>query len=246
MAHCSMEFSSEALQMVTSLKVILPEDTDPKKARVLYLLHGLFDNNSGWVRYTSIERYVRPYGVAVVIPEVQRSYYTDMAHGPAYFSYVSKELPRVCRKFFGLSTKKENNYLMGLSMGGYGALKCAFAYATHYEAVSVLSSVTDIVSRIEAADAAQRAEYQAIFGMNLEVKKRDDLLLLLKETDPASFPRLYMYCGEEDELYSQNAAFYKTAKRRGMNVAFSHWKGAHDWNFWDEAAKRAVKEMFGG
>lgn len=241
-----MEFSSEALQMVTSLKVILPEDTDPKKARVLYLLHGLFDNNSGWVRYTSIERYVRPYGIAVVIPEVQRSYYTDMVHGPAYFSYVSKELPRICRKFFGLGTKKENNYLMGLSMGGYGALKCAFTYATHYEAVSVLSSVTDIVSRIEAADAAQRAEYQAIFGMNLAVKKRDDLLLLLKETDPASFPRLFMYCGEEDELYTQNTAFYKNAKRRGMNVTFSHWKGAHDWNFWDEAACRAVKEMFGG
>ena len=102
MAHLRCDMTSESLGMNTSLEVILPDKGKLKDAPVVYLLHGLSDNCSGWSRYTAVERYARDCGAAVVMPEVQRSFYTDMALGPRYFTYVSQELPRLCARFFGL------------------------------------------------------------------------------------------------------------------------------------------------
>ena len=103
MAHLTCTFSSECLKMNTSITVILPEQVEMNSIKVIYLLHGLADNCSGWSRYTVVERYAREYGVAVVIPEVQRSFYTDMDMGLNYFSYILDEVPKVCQRFFGFS-----------------------------------------------------------------------------------------------------------------------------------------------
>ena len=117
--HC--EIASESLRMATAVDVILPDKGDLSEVKTLYLLHGLTDDCTGWTRYTAVERYARERGLAVVLPEVQRSFYTDMAYGLPYFTYVSEELPAVCRRMFGLGAAREQNYIFGLSMGGYGA-----------------------------------------------------------------------------------------------------------------------------
>lgn len=121
MAFLRCEIASESLRMATAVDVILPDKGDLSEVKTLYLLHGLTDDCTGWTRYTAVERYVRERGLAVVLPEVQRSFYTDMAYGLPYFTYVSEELPAVCRRMFGLGAAREQNYIFGLSMGGYGA-----------------------------------------------------------------------------------------------------------------------------
>ena len=55
-----------------------------------------------------------------------------MACGLPYFTYVSEELPTLCRRMFSLSAAREKNYVFGLSMGGYGAMKCALTYPGRY------------------------------------------------------------------------------------------------------------------
>ena len=95
MAHLRCDFRSESLDMNTSMTVVLPEGVKQSEVPVIYLLHGLSDNCTGWSRYTSVERYVREYGAALVMPEVQRSYYTDMAEGIDYFTYIHDELPKI-------------------------------------------------------------------------------------------------------------------------------------------------------
>ena len=77
--HC--EIASESLRMATAVDVILPDKGDLSEVKTLYLLHGLTDDCTGWTRYTAVERYARERGLAVVLPEVQRSFYTDMAYG---------------------------------------------------------------------------------------------------------------------------------------------------------------------
>ena len=86
------DFFSEELGMQTGIHVIIPDAAKNSDLRVLYLLHGLSDNCSNWIRNTSIERYAVEYNTAVIIPEVQRSFYTDMKYGLNYFSYVADEL----------------------------------------------------------------------------------------------------------------------------------------------------------
>ncbi|SCF48462.1 Putative esterase [Micromonospora matsumotoense] len=123
MALLRCDFDSEALGTSTSMTVILPQpdpelptapaDGDPP---VLYLLHGLSDDDTAWTRQTSIERYVASLGVAVVMPQVGRSFYTDETHGNRYWTFLTEELPRVCRSFFRISERREDTFVAGLPL----------------------------------------------------------------------------------------------------------------------------------
>ena len=128
MAFLNCEVFSKTLNMATALRVILPDEGELGAANTVYLLHGLSDNSSGWTRYTAVEQYARERGLAVVMPEVQRSFYADMAAGLDYFGYVAVELPAMCERMFGLPHERTKRYVMGLSMGGYGALKLSLIH----------------------------------------------------------------------------------------------------------------------
>ncbi len=241
--HC--DFSSESLKMATAMVVVLPETIAVSDADVIYLLHGLSDNCTGWTRYTAVERYAREQDAVLIMPEVQRSFYTNMKHGAAYFDFIAEELPEKCRQFFGISSKREKNYIMGLSMGGYGALKCALTNPLQYAGVASFSAVTDMKARIKRATPEEKQEFTALFGADLVVPAGDDLYALAGNCPKAALP-IRMYCGEEDGLYAENEAFAEELEKEGQDVKFEHWQGAHEWNFWDEAVRRAMESFLGG
>lgn len=246
MANLHCDFSSEVLGMNTAINVVLPEHTDLATVPVIFLFHGLMDNCSGWMRYTSVERYVRPYNAALIIPEVQRSYYVDMAYGLDYFTYVSEELPKITRTFFGFSTDRSLNYVCGLSMGGYAALKCAMTHPERYHGCAAFSAVADMKTRVSLSTGADRKEYTAIFGEELEVKDRDDLFALVEKADSKIMPSFITYCGEQDALFKSNSKLASKMQERGIKEQFFHWNGNHDWIFWDAAVKDAVERLLGG
>ena len=115
---------AESLGMNTGVTVSLPGERRDRTGDmpVLYLLHGLSDDHTSWVRRTDIDRYAEEWGVAVIMPEVQRSFYCDMTNGPRYFTYIVDELPALCQRLFRVSARREDNFVAGLSMGGYGAM----------------------------------------------------------------------------------------------------------------------------
>src|SRR6185295_10994153 len=125
MALLRCDFFSDVLGLSTSMTVILPQQTTGQIGMTgrtgggafptLYLLHGLSDDDSIWLRRTSIERYVAELGIAVVMPQVHRSYYTDEAYGQPYWTFLSEELPRVASGFFRLSPRREDTFVAGLS-----------------------------------------------------------------------------------------------------------------------------------
>ena len=117
MAFLNCEVFSKTLNMATALRVILPDEGELGAANTVYLLHGLSDNSSGWTRYTAVEQYARERGLAVVMPEVQRSFYADMAAGLDYFGYVAVELPAMCERMFGLPHERTKRYVMGRLRG---------------------------------------------------------------------------------------------------------------------------------
>ena len=136
MALIDLKFYSQMLGMQTEAYIIVPQRStvgeigidgkkDNKEYKTLYLLHGLSDDHSIWLRRTSIERYAADYGICVVMPCGGKSFYTDMKYGMKYFSYITEELPCVVEEFLKVSNKREDRCIAGLSMGGYGALKAA-------------------------------------------------------------------------------------------------------------------------
>ncbi len=245
MAHLRCDFRSEELDMNTSMTVVLPEGVELSSVPVVYLFHGLCDNCTGWSRYTSVERYARKYNAALIIPEVQRSFYTDMAFGLNYFTFIHDELPQICRRFFSLPSAREYNYVMGLSMGGYAALKCALNTPERYAGCAAFSAVTDIRQRFEASHGRARLEYEAIFGKDPVFPENTDLFAMAKKADAASLPRLYMAAGEQDELFPQSERFVGLMREKGADIRYEHWEGIHNWDFWDPAVCKALDYMLG-
>ena len=241
MALIRCEFFSEALELSTSMTVILPERAEGRigvagwptveEPPVLYLLHGLSDDDGIWLRRTSIERYAAPLGLAVVMPQVHRSFYTDQACGGRYWTFLSEELPELVASFFRVSQRPEDTFVAGLSMGGYGAFKWALRRPGAFAAAASLSGVMD-VARLQR-DGVFPDVLRTTFGDASVAGTDEDLLHLLDESEPAGLPRLYLCCGTEDDLLDDNRRFIDAARRRGVDLVFDLDPGGHEWGYWD-------------
>ncbi|HCX84543.1 MAG TPA: esterase [Micrococcales bacterium] len=232
---------SESLLMSTSLTVILPQATNAQigmsgtrtaaDPSVLYLLHGLSDDDTIWLRRTSIERYAADYGIAVVMPRVERSFYQDMAHGERYWTYVSEELPAIVQQLFRVSSRREDTFVAGLSMGGYGAMRLGLARPDRFAAAASLSGALDIAHPF--VRDAREDFYTNAFGEADVQGTGADLLHLLREADPAALPALMVACGTEDDLWPMQESFLAVAAERGIDVTTSFGPGQHEWGYWD-------------
>lgn len=255
MAFIQCDFFSEVLQISTSMNVLIPQQTKSQiglqtntrseKHPTLYLLHGLSDDHTIWMRRTSIERYASELGLAVVMPNVDRSFYRDMAYGKKYWTFVTEELPQLARSFFPLSEKREDNFVAGLSMGGYGALKWAFRKPHQFSAAASLSGVMD-VEGLEGRGEVQLLDYPLIFGLPPVIRPEDDLFWLLENRRRYGevTPRIYQCCGTEDFLYQENKRFSERCKQEPICFTYEEGKGSHDWAYWDHKIQDVLKWLF--
>lgn len=253
MALIQCQFFSEVLGLSTSMHVILPQNTSnqigmegkgvPGKHPVLYLLHGLSDDDSIWVRRTSIERYVASLGLAVVMPNVHKSFYTDMEYGDRYWTFLTEELPVLARSFFPLSEERENNFVAGLSMGGYGALKWALRYPERFAAAASLSGVTDLAGHVNDKNEFTLPVMKLVYGNKEVAGTNEDILWLLEQVvrEGKVRPAIYQCCGTEDFLYEGNLKFARTAERLNYHVTSHFGPGDHVWEYWDEQIQKILE-----
>ena len=250
MAFIQCDFFSNVLQLSVSMNVVLPQPIRPSYP-VLYLLHGLSDDHTIWMRRTSIERYADEYGLAVVMPAVGRSFYTNMAIGYRYWDFISQEVPQVAHGFFPLSTKREETFVAGLSMGGYGAFKLALSYPQRFAAGASLSGALDLsVSRNKVPDyvteemtAAWLTERRNMFGdLDNFDGSHNDLFALAQQVvaSGAAQPRLFQCCGTEDFLYDQNQRFLELAQSLNLDLTYEEGPGEHEWGYWDMMIQRVL------
>jgi S-formylglutathione hydrolase FrmB len=248
MAHLRCDFYSDALGLSTTMTVILPQHTrtqigmagraGDEPPPVLYLLHGLSDDDTIWLRRTSVERYVSPLGLAVIMPQVHRSFYHDQAYGGAYWTFLSQELPELVSQFFRLSDRPEDTFVAGLSMGGYGALRWALTFPERFAAAASFSGAVNITgmrtSRVRPDDPKF---YERIFG-NEPVPDSADLFKLVDAVDHDQCPPLYVSCGTEDGLIEDNRAFVELVEKAGLELRTSFVPGEHEWGLWDVEIQR--------
>lgn len=252
MALFQCRFFSETLGLSTSMTVILPEPATKQIGMsasavsgpypTLYLLHGMSDDDSIWLRRTSIERYVSGLGLAVVMPQVDLSFYTDMAQGNRYWTFVSEELPHLCRSFFPLSDKREETFVAGLSMGGYGAFKLALRKPEMFCAAASLSGALNITNSYQSS-LEFTPIFRYIFGESGPENTENDLLKLLEQVsqDSKPIPKLYQCCGTEDFLYEDNQVFREACTKAGLPLTYEEGPGTHEWGYWDAKIQDVLK-----
>lgn len=250
--HC--DFYSPVLKRNTHINVILPtpnETDEPvlQNLKVLYLLHGLHGDESSWLHFSNIERYAYDAKIAVVIPGVGNSFYQNMAHGEDFFTYVTEELYKFVQGLFPVSKRREDTFIAGLSMGGYGAYYLGLSCPEKYAAIASFSGAVDIGFRLtpvkmDAVNVPMPFYVENCFGdpMKIAGSDRDVFTLFEKAKAKGILPRMYQSCGTADFLYDMNVAANKKLTEMGAEITWRETPGIdHVWDFWDSEIRWLLK-----
>ena len=253
MAFITIEFLSEILGRQTSIDVIIPQrntngeigitnNAKGEKYKTLVLLHGLSDNSRIWMRRTCIDRYATEKGIAVVMPSGDRSFYTNMYNGDRFADFIGKEVLAIAREYLPLSDKREDTFIAGNSMGGYGAMKMALKFPETFSAAAGLSSVADVAKFMEERYPLLGTQ---IFGEGNKVPDSEDLFALTTacESNPLR-PRLYMIEGLGDFMLEENRRLQAHIKTLDYDFTYEEYEGIHDWAFWDTYIQKVLAWMF--
>lgn len=179
--------------------------------------------------------------LAVVMPAVNRSFYSDMVYGHKYWTFINEELPFIVKNLFPVSDKRENTFVAGISMGGYGAFKLALTHPDRFAAAASLSGVMDITGTIAHRE---RNELKLIFGENNKISgTKDDLFYLVKKVAKSQGPKpmLFQCCGTEDFLYKDNIKFRDFCRILPINLTYEEEPGIHEWGYWDKKIQRVLE-----
>lgn len=247
---------SSALEMETGISIISSNHNNGiDNRKIVYLLHGICGRSSDWINYTMLPLYANQYNAIFVMPEVARSFYTDMKFGQKFFTYITEELPKLCKDTFNFSAERENTVIIGASMGGYGALKAAMTKPEQYGYCCAFSSPCLFLK--EGLDYQRQNvntdefraiyndriinDFESIFGTDLEWSAKYEILDLAKaiQNNPIK-PKLYTSCGTEDYMYESNVRFRDEMQMLNFDYQYEEWQGMHDWNFFNEALKKAL------
>lgn len=217
---------------MTSFSAIVPEG-GPGPFPVLYLLHGLSDDFTAWVRRTNIERHVEKLPLIVVMPDGGRGWYTDSANSPtaAVETFIVRDLIGFVDAAFNTVAERGGRAICGQSMGGFGALKLALKHPDLFCAAASMSGAFVLDRALDPEDE-RGAEMRLIFGPN-PIGGPDDVSALLERVDRDTMPALRMDCGLDDYLIEHNRSLHRRMQSLGVAHEYSERPGAHTWDYWD-------------
>jgi len=250
MALIQVNYMSKALFRIVPMNVILPADrfdadTDrylndkDQKYKTLYLLHGLLGNYTDWVSQTRIQKWAEEKNLAVVMPSGDNAFYfKSPTPWNDYETFVGKELPELTRRMFPLSDKREDTFIAGLSMGGYGALRNGIVFSDIFSYVAGLSSALHLFD-----DLSEEANIGLFDDLNAASKTNLNHKVAATEMfkDKKEIPKFYMACGRQDDLFEANMDFRDFLKDNGADVTWDEEDAGHDWDFWDSQIKKVLE-----
>ncbi len=246
MALLQVDFYSNALGRGAQMNVLLPEGRAPEGGfPTLYLLHGMTDDYSVWTRRTSIERYAEDKRLAVVMPDTRLGWYVDTAMGERFFEHVSDEVVRASRRMLpGLSPLRERTFAAGISMGGYGALRCALLRPDVFSKAASLSGALDAAALPRLDEPLEQTAYwEDTFGPIDRIAGSEHDLFRAAAELRGIRPEIWLWCGTEDFLYPASVKMRDHLRALGYSVRYSEGPGEHLWLYWDAQIQNALDWM---
>ncbi len=240
MAFATINYFSHALQKASSFNIVFPEDAHlPRPWSVFYLLHGLSDDHTIWMRRTSIERYVAGLPLVVVMPDGGRGFYTNALEGLAYEDDLIKNVVGVVDRTFPVKAERSGRAIGGLSMGGYGAVKLGLKHHEMFGSVTSHSGALAFCRETKHDLNWSTPEFLRIFG-KAPKDGREDPFKIAESIDHGRVPALRIDCGKDDFLIEQNRAFHKHLESLHITHEYEEFPGSHDWAYWDLHVRDAI------
>lgn len=252
MALIQVNYVSAALQRTVPLQVILPVDKltpdgklpKQKPFKTLYLLHGYLGNYTDWVSGTRIQRWAEERNLCVVMPSGDNAFYVDRPEtGNCYGRFIGEELVEITRRMFPLSRKREDTFIGGLSMGGFGAIRNGLKYYKTFGAIISFSGVLQLLDPIGShLSVTDNAFQQGLFGdLHTAAESDKNPVWLAKQlAGRKNLPDIYIACGTEDYLLPHSRNFRDLLQKNGFSVTYEEGPGGHEWDFWDTYIKKAL------
>jgi S-formylglutathione hydrolase FrmB len=257
MAYLTIKINSAALNRHVTFEMILPGDGNhpkneysDKPTGTLMLLHGYTMSGFNWVP----EHLAEKYNFAIVIPSGENSFWLDgISTGHRFCTFIGEEIPDYLTKTFGLMKSAERSCVMGLSMGGFGAIHTALAYPDRFSKAGAMSSALIVheVAKMKPGDGNGHANYEyyrECFGEPSKLLGSDadpEALVERILRDGKKMPEILMRCGTEDFLLEANREFDRFLTSKGVQHEYIESPGNHDFNFWGEHAPKLIEKMFG-
>lgn len=237
--------------VIPAPKMVFPGMPAPEKKpfKTLYLLHGILGNHADWSTGSRIRMLAEEKNLAVIMPSGQNSFYVDdEVRGNMFGEFIGVDLVEATREIFKLSDKREDTYIAGLSMGGYGAIRNGLKYCDTFSHVAGLSSALITYQAPEATEDApwkfgKRSYFEAIFGdLNKlpESDKDPEGVLKIIKAHGKQVPKMYMACGTEDPLIDVNRRYRDFLISEGVDLKYEEGPGVHDWKFWDTYIEKVI------
>lgn len=259
MAVLTCQFLSDTLKRIVPFTAVLPVDQNfednyqpGRPMQTLYLLHGLYGDHSDWLVRARVEELAMQNNLAIIMPAGENSFYIDWQQplGHDYGRFIGEELPAFTRRLFRLSDRREDTFIGGLSMGGYGALRNGLLYNETFSRIIALSSAAHIFEEEPGQSNNDIAWALSVFGdrkaaaetnCNPRVIVRD--LLARKAADPATpIPEIFLACGDKDSLAPANRSLHDYLVESGLKVDYHEGHYDHEWDYWNLMLEQAVRE----
>lgn len=251
MAVIKMNFLSQCLGMQTNVTICLPSFSfadimagrkdvyvPGMKYQVLWLLHGGTGDDSDYLHFSNITRYADNNKIAVVMPADYNAMYNDDPDGGAkYRTFIAEELPKMCRAIFPFSDKREDNFIAGLSMGGFGTGKISINYPENYAAALIMSSTGSLEDKDMPMNPELHIRAFTSDAKELQAKAKENL------ASGKKVPKYFITCGENDFLLEGSKFAANFLRETGYDVYEENVPGyAHEWDFWDLTLRKALNE----
>lgn len=236
MALCTVHFFSNSIQKQDAMNVVIPDGRGPFP--VLYLLHGLSDDYTIWMRRTSIERHAAKYKLMVVMPDTHRFFYVNDPRpgGLKYEDHIVKDVLGQIDRLFPTIASRRGRAVAGLSMGGYGATMLALKNPDKFVAAASHSGAfhfgreslrsTPEISPLSAAMPRGKYDVHALARKLVRSRNR---------------PALRFDCGADDFLIEQNRQFHAYLGRIGFQHEYAEHPGEHTWDYWDAHVQETLR-----
>jgi putative tributyrin esterase len=234
MSFCQLHWFSGVLGKQTTTWVLLP-DKLPGPFATFYLLHGLSDDHTTWMRRTRLEMHAADKLLMVVMPDGGRGFYTNHENGPRWAEHIGSELPAMIERTFPAIAAREGRFIGGLSMGGYGALRIALEYPDQF--ISANSHSGAVLFGTRPQDLPERI---LMVGSHPAGSGHDLIELARKAQLAGTLPRLRIDCGIDDFLIEDNRSLHQSFVKMKTPHEYEEFPGAHEWGYWDLHVREAI------
>ncbi|WP_049945428.1 alpha/beta hydrolase [Butyrivibrio sp. AC2005] len=255
MSFSEVHFLSDSLKQGVSCAVFMPEkgpfgsDAEPPY-KTVYFLPGYSGDYSSIITMLGIRKQAELKGLAIVMPNGQNAFYIDHPERNANYSkFIGEELIERTRDMFRLSDKREDTYIAGISMGGYGALLNGIRYHDVFSKVAAFSPAANPWTLLADPEKGGfgAEEFAYYFGTKEEYENGPwNIMKLYSEADKCDIPELFIGNGDHDiAVDTQVDELRQTLDKAEVPYRFFGTEGNHDFDTWEKMLDPAFSFLAG-